>query len=203
VHFERLSYQSALEQQSQWISEAKGLTTKSVQVLSFESEPVITIGIRGRAEKDLLRESLLKVLPVDRGGEATYHGPGQLVLFPVVHLPTWNLSVRAWVGLLLDTTRDFLNEFAIPTTWDESKPGLFTANGKIASVGLKIQSGWSSHGLALNVKGDLSSFDGIRACGVKGAAIDQMDRWIFREHLDLGTLSKKWEDHFMRRLRGP
>ena len=199
MYLGRLSYQLALQEQSQWIQNKR---SDSFEVFCFESEPVITMGLRAKAEQDLLQSTSLPVLPVDRGGETTYHGPGQLLIFPSVHLPQWNLSVRKWVALLLDVTVDFLREHDIPAGWSEAKPGIFTKNGKIASVGLKIKNGWSHHGLSLNVKGSVEPFSNIRACGVHNAPIDQMSRWKSAEELDLSDLGRQWGRHFESQLKG-
>ena len=193
----RLHYQSALNQQAKWIDDSKDRS--GVEIFYFESEPVITLGVRATRERDVLQNSNVEILPVDRGGEATYHGPGQLVIFPAVHLPEWNLSVREWVALLLDTTVQLLKENDIPSEWSESKPGVFTPNGKIASVGLKVRGGWSRHGLALNVRGDLEAFSLIRACGVAKASIDQMSRWP-NATTDLATIGSQWEKIFREQL---
>jgi lipoyl(octanoyl) transferase len=200
VHFERLSYPSALELQLRLSQDARQSNTKSWQLLTFEADPIITLGVRARADKDILRQSNLSVLKVDRGGEATYHGPGQLLIFPTLHLPSWKISVREWVALLLEVTASLLNEFEIPVQRNDSRPGLYTPKGKIASIGLKIKSGWSLHGLALNVRGDLSPFADIRACGVRGAAIDEVSSWPKARDLTLLEIAEGWEKNFKNRL---
>lgn len=193
----RLHYQSALSQHAKWIESTSDRSR--VEVFCFEAEPVITLGVRATQERDILKRSSVEILPVDRGGEATYHGPGQLVIFPAIHLPEWNLSVREWVALLLNTTVELLKQNGIASAWSESKPGVFTSNGKIASVGLKVRGGWSRHGLALNVRGDLEPFSQIRACGVASAAIDQMSRWPEAE-TDFVEISSQWEKIFREQL---
>jgi lipoyl(octanoyl) transferase len=159
-------------------------------VVCFEPSPVVTLGLRAAS----LSRSPFEILRVDRGGEVTYHGPGQILFFPVVHLPTWKISVREFVSLILTVTSECLEEWGISSNWDLSKPGVYTARGKIASVGLKIQSGWSRHGLALNVNGDLTPFSQIMACGVEGAAMDKVTSWkdISREQA-IGLWSSKFE----------
>jgi len=167
---------------------------ESLSVVCFESSPVVTLGLRAPS----LTSSMFEILRVDRGGEVTYHGPGQVLFFPVVHLPTWGISVREFVSLLLKVTGDCLGEWGISSRWDLSQPGVFTSRGKISSVGLKIQSGWSRHGLALNVNGDLSPFSGIVACGVERAAVDQVSSWkdVSREQVVRG-----WTSRFERAVR--
>lgn len=158
------------------------------------------MGVRAEAKRDVLQDSLVQILRVDRGGEATYHGPGQLLVFPSTHLPTQGFTVRGFVGLLLDVTVELLRNHQIESSWSEKRPGVFTERGKIAAVGLKIAHGWSRHGLALNVNGDVGPFSQIRACGVKNAALDQMASWPFCQNLDLKTLGEEWETIFRGRL---
>lgn len=189
-------YQSALTQQEKWIDSNP---RSDVEIFCFESKPVITLGVRASVERDLLKRSDVELLKLDRGGEATYHGPGQLVIFPALHLPQWGISVRAWVALLLNTTVELLKQNGIPAHWSEEKPGVFTPNGKIAAVGLKVRGGWSRHGLALNVKGDIEPFSGIRACGIAGASIDQMSRWP-EAQTDFQAVSSQWEKIFREQL---
>lgn len=184
--------------QAKWIESARDQRS-GVEIFCFESEPVITLGIRANPERDVLQRSNVEILRVDRGGEATYHGPGQLVIFPALHLPEWHLSVRQWVGLLLDTTVELLSQHGIPAGWSEGKPGVFTPHGKIASVGLKVRGGWSRHGLALNVTGDLEPFSHIRACGVASAAMDQMAQWPHAK-TDFQQISAQWEKIFREQL---
>jgi lipoyl(octanoyl) transferase len=193
-------YKQALQQQLSVIESLKGRRQHS-EILFFEAKPVITLGLRGSKNRDLLGVTDIEVLNVDRGGEATYHGPGQLMIFPIAHLPSLGYSVREWVALLLDVTVDFLKARTIPAQWKESCPGVFTKNGKIASIGLKIQNGWSRHGLALNIESDPQIFSQIRACGVQNAAIDQMANWLPVQDLGLSDLAGEWERIFRQRGR--
>jgi lipoyl(octanoyl) transferase len=197
VDLGRIHYQSALQHQSQWIERSRS-NRKDFEIFCFESEPVITLGLRAQRERDILRQNLLEVLKVDRGGEATYHGPGQLMIFPSLNLPEWNLTVREWVGLLLNVTVELLRRYDIPAEWSESTPGIFTPNGKIASVGLKIRQGWSRHGLALNVAGNTEPFSFIRACGVSEPKIDQMSNWRDSHSLNGHKIGEQWAEIFRR-----
>jgi len=198
VNLGRIPYQSAFEHQTQWIE--KAAKTDTYKIFSFESEPVITMGLRANEKRDILHQLSVPILPVNRGGEATYHGPGQLLIFPAIHLPNRNLSVRSWVALLLDVTALFLSDYGIDSNWSEAKPGIFTEHGKIASIGIKIKNGWNLHGLALNVNGSLAPFSGIRACGVSGAPVDQMGRWLPEKKWDFAELSRHWEKIFAESL---
>lgn len=188
----RISYSAALEEQT------LACNCKRPEILWFESEPVITLGLRAEAPS-APTPSDCEILRVNRGGAATYHGPGQLVVFPALHLPTIGFTVREWVCHLLKTTQSMLREYGIEAEWDLKRPGLYTRSGKIAAVGLKIQNGWSHHGLALNVKGDLKPFQAIHACGVANAQIDQMSAWL-GEGIDLESVFQSWLAGFVDKL---
>ena len=139
-------------------------------VLGFECEAVITMGIRGTAG-DLMRPDL-PFTRVDRGGRATLHNPGQLVIFPV-----WSIaprSTRAWVMTLIEVTARLGAEFGQTLAWREDQPGLYSNLGKVASIGVRITNGVSTHGVAINVRNDLSAFDVIRTCGVANQALDHL-----------------------------
>lgn len=183
----RTSYENALKAQ------AVGCERGRVRVFWFEADPVFTLGLRAEPVGELSEP----VLKVNRGGAATYHGPGQLVIFPAVHLPSVGFSVRRWVEFLLGTTCACLAEFGIEAQWSASSPGVYTSRGKIASVGLKIENGWTRHGLALNVNMNLEPFSRIRTCGVAHAELDQMSHWL-ANCPDLAAVSSCWLRHFSR-----
>lgn len=170
----RVSFAAVLEIQSQ-IVESVRLSGEPF-FMGFESEPVITIGRRGSVEKDVVAASEVPVLTVNRGGEATYHMPGQLIVFPIAHLPALRLSVRQFVHALLESTREWLlTTYGVETRRGcETEPGLYTEHGKIAFFGLRIDRGVASHGMALNVCNDLAPFADIRSCGVSRAAVDSL-----------------------------
>lgn len=187
----RIPYAQALEEQNRIISIYKAhCASRSVGLIAFEAEPVVTLGIR---TQDFFAGSL-PTLKVDRGGEATYHGPGQVLFFPIAHLPTWNLGVTDWVKFLLDVTERTLKVWEIGSKFDLSRPGVFTSVGKIASIGLKIRGGWSTHGIALNVKGNFDAFAAIPACGVWGAPVDQVSHW--HQSIEMSEVISVWKKQF-------
>lgn len=142
-------------------------------VLGFESEPVITLGVRA-SEADLLASDFgtrgFEVVRVDRGGQATLHNPGQLVIFPVLDVKQF--GPRAWVCHLIHATQALASELGQPLTYSEREPGLYTDSGaKVASIGVRIRKGVSTHGIAINLRNDLQPFQWIRACGREGASV--------------------------------
>lgn len=168
--------EEALQKQSE-IHSYVSLNPSAKTILAFECESVITLGVRG-AQDDLkipssiLAEKGFKILSVDRGGQATIHNPGQLVIFPIVALK--DLGTRAWVNFLLKVTRLTLHELGLETQCREGAPGLFSAKGKVASIGVRVRKGISTHGIAINVHNELCDFGLIRACGVEEARVDQL-----------------------------
>jgi lipoyl(octanoyl) transferase len=190
IYLGEVHYQTALNRQIDTINHWKR-TKSRTQIYSFEPLPIVTLGLRSHHLKS---NSDCETLKVDRGGEATYHGPGQILFFPVVHLPTWNFGVSDWVTFLLKISVSTLERLHIPSTYDLKRPGLFTVQGKIASVGLRIRNGWSSHGLALNVNGSLEPFSSISTCGMRDAAIDQVSHW--QSSADIKQVSALWQDEY-------
>jgi lipoate-protein ligase B len=174
-------------------------------VLGFESEPVITLGRRGRedvdvtAARDELRAAGFELVRLERGGQATVHNPGQLVLFPVFSVKEW--GARSWVCVLAKATRASLADWGVAAQWDESRPGVYTTRGKIASLGVRIRQGISTHGVAINVNNSLEDFGRIRACGVEGAAMDRLaDHVRDGSAPSLEAVFATWLEHFQRQL---
>jgi lipoate-protein ligase B len=160
----------------------------AAQILGFELSPVITLGLRGDAERDIVaaknQNTPFEIFKVDRGGEATMHMPGQLVIFPVVPLRTLNLSVREFVHSLIAITQATLREFNVQTSCHPDEPGLYTERGKIAFFGIRIRHGISTHGLAINIHNELRHFQRIRSCGVTDAKVDSLLQYGIKVPLD-------------------
>lgn len=166
----RTSYEEGLRlQETAWRDLREGHGGPCI--FGFEFDPVITMGLRAKESQDLnqstefYRSHGLRVIRTDRGGQSTYHGPGQLVIYPVVRLRDHGLGVRQWVLLLAAVTRECLAEIGVQSVWDECRPGIYTSRGKLVSIGLRVRQGISQHGLALNIEGSLEGFQWIRACG--------------------------------------
>lgn len=145
-------------------------------VLLVQHPPVATLGRRG--ERSEVFDPNLPVYTIERGGKATYHGPGQLVLYPIVHLGEGNRDVRAWVQCIEGFAIDLLRHFGIAAHVRPDHPGVWTdASGKkIASIGIAIQHWVSFHGLALNVDLDPREFERIDPCGLGAAVMTNMHR---------------------------
>ncbi len=143
------------------------------QLWLVEHFPVYTQGQAGKPEH-LLNPGAIEVVQTDRGGQVTYHGPGQLVAYPLLNLKRRNLGVRDLVSLLEDCILAVLQDWAIPGYIRPKAPGVYVAERKIASLGLRVRRGCSFHGLSLNVAMDLHPFGGINPCGYNGLQMTQM-----------------------------
>lgn len=138
-----------------------------------EHDPVYTLGQAGKPEHVLLPGDI-PVLPVDRGGQVTYHGPGQLVAYPLVDLRRRKLGVRELVHRIEQAIIDVLAGDGIAAERREGAPGVYVGEAKIAALGLRVRRGCSFHGLAFNIAMDLAPFAGINPCGYRGLAVTQM-----------------------------
>lgn len=178
VHLGRLPYHAALDLQlAQWEAVRDGQATDTI--FSVEHDPVITLGRRAKDEDVLLSEDALRargidLVRIDRGGEATWHGPGQLVLYPIIHVQKHGIGVSDLVRALAGAIRETLQTYAIDAQWSNEHPGLWVEDRKIAAVGMRIQSGVSRHGAALNVDAGLDAYSLIVPCGMPGSLVTSM-----------------------------
>jgi lipoyl(octanoyl) transferase len=165
-----MSYSEALEIQSKIASERKQ-RLGSDRLLLVEHPHVITIGRNGRQEhllapEDTLRRAGIEVYESDRGGDVTYHGPGQIVAYPIMDLREWKRDVGALVRGIEQVLIDTLAEFGIEARRIAGLPGAWTDAGKIAAIGVHLSRWVSTHGWALNVSTDLRYFQYIVPCGL-------------------------------------
>lgn len=137
-----------------------------------EHPPVFTQGQAGKAEH-LLMPGDIEVVKVDRGGQVTYHGPGQQVIYIMINLRRKKIGVRALVTLIENSLIAALADYNVPAYAKPDAPGVYVDNKKVASLGLRVRKGCSFHGLALNVNMDLSPFLRINPCGYAGLEMVQ------------------------------
>lgn len=138
-----------------------------------EHPPVFTQG-RNSDPAHLLDPGEIPVVDIDRGGQVTYHGPGQLVLYTLIDLPRAGLGVRDLVGALERSVIALLAEHAIEASARPDAPGVYVAGAKIAALGLRVKRGRSYHGLSLNVDMALEPFSRINPCGYKGMEVTML-----------------------------
>lgn len=143
------------------------------QLWLVEHPPVFTQGQAGKAEH-LLSPGDIPVVQSDRGGQVTYHGPGQLVAYPLLDLRRLKIGVRELVTSIEQTIVATLTYYGIESAAKPDAPGVYVNGDKIASLGLRVRRGCSFHGLALNVAMDLTPFLRINPCGYQGLAMTQM-----------------------------
>jgi lipoyl(octanoyl) transferase len=170
--------------------------SKDILVLGIEFHPVVTMGVRGNPEEDLYSDAL-PVVKTDRGGQATVHSPGQLVIYPMLDLREHGLGVKDFVQILMDSTCDVLTELGISSLYSSQDPGVYTMKGKIAFCGLKIDRGIVRHGISINIHNDLSLFGLIRPCGHAQAPMDLVSA---HKSINLEEFFKRWMAAFQRRF---
>jgi lipoyl(octanoyl) transferase len=138
-----------------------------------EHPPVFTQGLAGKPEH-LLRDIGITVIKIDRGGQITYHGPGQIVCYLLLDLKRRGLTVKTLVNRMEQAVIDLLAGYGVNAARLAGAPGVYVAGAKIAALGLKIKHNCSYHGLALNVAMDLAPFSAINPCGYAGMAVAQL-----------------------------
>ena len=138
----------------------------------LEHPPVYTLGLAGKPEH-LLRATDIQVVKIDRGGQITYHGPGQIVVYLLLDLKRRNIGVKELVRRLEQAVIDLLEGYGTQAERRDKAPGVYVGNAKIAALGLRIKNGCCYHGLCLNVDMDLSPYAAINPCGYAGLAVTQ------------------------------
>ena len=156
----------------QAFTDARGPDTVD-ELWLVEHDPVFTLGQAGRWEHVLMPGDI-PVVPVDRGGQVTYHGPGQIVAYPLLDLRRLHVGVRELVHRIEQSVIDTLAHWDIAAQRREGAPGVYVGDAKIAALGLRIRRGCSFHGLAFNVAMDLEPFSRINPCGYQGLRVTQV-----------------------------
>lgn len=155
-------------------------------LLLLEHPPVYTLGRRGQRTDILISEDVLAQLGVetretDRGGETTYHGPGQLVGYPIINLRRWGGGVRDYVETLERTLISTLDKYGIAAHSEGKPTGVWVGDAKIAAIGVRVARSVTMHGFALNASPDLSFFDHIVPCGMPGVQVTSMAQELNRD----------------------
>ena len=160
---------------------------------------IFTQGQAGKAEH-VLAPGDIPVVQVDRGGQVTYHGPGQWVIYLMINLRRRQLGVRALVDLIEHSIVQLLSELAIDATPRPDAPGVYVAGEKIAALGLRVRKGCSYHGLSLNVDMDLEPFQRINPCGHEGLQVTSIARCLPDVALNMEEIGHKLMDILAHRL---
>lgn len=163
----------------------------------LEHDPVFTQGQAGKAEH-LLMPGAIPVVQSDRGGQVTYHGPGQIVVYLLMDLRRLGYSIRSLVTRIEQSLVDTLAGYGIAAAADPQAPGVYVDGAKIASLGLRVRQGCSYHGLSLNVDMDLEPFSRINPCGYQGLRMAQLRE--LGGPADLSVVAAELEKHLRLRL---
>ena len=164
------------EYQSTWramqdFTAARGPGTQD-ELWLLEHPPVYTLGLAGKPEH-LLRQSEIPLVKIDRGGQITYHGPGQIIAYLLLDLKQRGIGVKELVRRMEQAVIDLLADYSVTAERRDKAPGVYVGGAKIAALGLRIKNGCCYHGLSLNVDMDLSPFAAINPCGYEGLAVTQ------------------------------
>jgi lipoyl(octanoyl) transferase len=143
------------------------------EIWFLEHPPVFTLGTAAD-KKHILDSKDISIIQSDRGGEVTYHGPGQLVIYFLIDIKNSNLGPKSLVKTLQEFTQSLLKNFSIESDFIEGAPGVYVDGKKIASIGLRISKGKSYHGISINVDMDLQPFTYINPCGYEGMQVTQI-----------------------------
>ncbi|HRX87915.1 MAG TPA: lipoyl(octanoyl) transferase LipB [Steroidobacteraceae bacterium] len=167
----RVDYEPTWRAMQRFTDERGSVTPDEIWLL--EHPPVFTLGMNASAEH-VLAPGDIPVIKIDRGGQVTYHGPGQLVVYPLIDLRRAGLGVRDLVTALEASVIEYVRGFGIQAVTKRGAPGVYVDGRKLASVGIRIRHGASYHGLALNVNMDLTPFQLINPCGYAGLEMTQL-----------------------------
>jgi lipoyl(octanoyl) transferase len=167
------------------------------EIWLVEHPPVFTLGLNAGREH-LLAPGDIPVVQIDRGGQVTYHGPGQLVIYPLLNLRRRRLGVRDLVVALENAIIGYAAELGIEAEGSRAAPGVYVQGAKLASIGLRIRRGASYHGAALNVSTDLEPFQRINVCGYRGLAVTRLQD--FFPAIDAAAAAAGLTPHLLKHL---
>lgn len=191
----RVEYEPTWRSMQVFTDEREAQTRDEIWFL--EHPPVFTLGLNAKPEH-VLAAGDIPVVQIDRGGQVTYHGPGQLVVYPQLDVRRLGLGVRQLVVALENAVIALMQEFGVEAMGRRDAPGIYVEGRKLASIGLRIRRGCSYHGLALNVAMDLEPFARINPCGYRGLQI--VDMKMLGAAVELSTLAKRFAPHLLRSL---
>lgn len=187
----QVSYEETWHRMQRFTVERTDSTMDEIWLL--EHEPVFTQGQAGKPEH-VLDAGNIPIVKVDRGGQVTYHGPGQLVAYVLLDISRFGSDIRKLVSALENSVVQTLESLGIPSEPRLDAPGVYVGDKKICSLGLRIKKGRSFHGLALNVDMDLSPFLRINPCGYAGLEMTQVKHFV--EAPDMQIIMQKWVTSF-------
>lgn len=197
-HLPQSPYTSVWDEMKRFTLERSAATEDELWLL--EHDAVYTQGLAGKPEH-VLNPHGIPIVQSDRGGQVTYHGPGQLMAYTLFDLKRLGLNTRCFVAELENTVIDLLAEYNIQARGDRDAPGVYVDDAKICSIGLRVKKDCAYHGIALNVNMDLSPFKGINPCGFAELPMTQIADFVPLVTMDDVTtrLTHQFQKHFIPR----
>ena len=174
-HLGEVDYQKTWQKMQDFTNTRQENTADELWFL--QHPPIYTLGKNGKAEH-VLNPSGIPVINSDRGGQVTYHGPGQIVVYTLLDLNRLKIGVRDLVTIIEQTIIELLASYDISSNAKRDAPGVYVNDAKIAALGLRVRKGCSFHGLALNVNMDLEPFTRINPCGYEGLKVVQLKDFV-------------------------
>ncbi len=162
-------------------------------LIIVEHDHVYTLGKNANSSNVLNR--ICEIIPTQRGGDVTYHGPGQLVAYPIINLKKRKIGVKSYVAMIEKLISNILFDYGLKPHVPIKETGVWIEDRKIASIGIHVSRGVTMHGLAINVNTDLSYFDNIISCGIEGVKMTSMDKELGKK-IRMNDIKKSLITHF-------
>ena len=162
-------------------------------LIIVEHDHVYTLGKKANSSNVLNR--ICEIIPTQRGGDVTYHGPGQLVAYPIINLKKRKIGVKSYVAMIEKLISNILFDYGLKPHVPIKETGVWIDDRKIASIGINVSRGVTMHGLAINVSTDLSYFDNIISCGIEGVKMTSMDKELGKK-IRMNDIKKSLITHF-------
>ena len=162
-------------------------------LIIVEHDHVYTLGKNANSSNVLNR--ICEIIPTQRGGDVTYHGPGQLVAYPIINLKKRKIGVKSYVAMIEKLISNILFDYGLKPHVPIKETGVWIDNRKIASIGIHVSRGVTMHGLAINVNTDLTYFDNIISCGIEGVKMTSMDKELGKK-IRMNDIKKSLITHF-------
>ena len=162
-------------------------------LIIVEHDHVYTLGMNATSSNVLNR--ICEIIPTQRGGDVTYHGPGQLVAYPIINLKKRKIGVKSYVAMIEKIISNILFDYGLKPHVPIKETGVWIDDRKIASIGINVSRGVTMHGLAINVNTDLSYFDNIISCGIEGVKMTSMDKELGKK-IRMNDIKKSLITHF-------
>jgi len=165
------------------------------ELWTLEHNSVFTQGLSGKAEH-LLKETKIPIIQSDRGGQITYHAPGQLIIYCLIDIKRLGIGIKKMVSMIEQSLIEFLSTYGITGHTLKGAPGVYVNDSKIAALGLKVKHGKTYHGLSLNIDMDLSPYNLINPCGYRDLKVTQM-RNLTNNILSISDIQKELSQHLI------